>query len=113
VVVIVLVAGCSREPDVKDADRAGGFVEGGAGTTADRVSAVLGLLEKAGWTVTNKGSSDPGGAYGRLTRDGLELSVDEDQLQGSDRIVFGAATRCLDVTDEQYTALPDDEQIVP
>jgi hypothetical protein len=74
---------------------------------------VLGLLEKAGWTVTNKGSSDPGGAYGRLTRDGLELSVDEDQLQGSDRIVFGAATRCLDVTDEQYTDLPDDGQIVP
>jgi hypothetical protein len=161
--LMVLAAGCSREPDSKDgaanmregrsavaaqvraaakaltvgdtravdvkggfrecsggglgASRvrytAGGFVDGGQGSTADRVSAALGLLERAGWRVTDKGSTVRGGAYGRLRRDGVQLAVDEDQLEGSDRVVFGAATPCFDVTDEQANDLPGKERIAP
>jgi hypothetical protein len=54
-----------------------------------------------------------GDAYGRLSRDGVELSVDRDPLEGSEEFGVDVAGPCFKVTDEQYSDLPDDEQIVP
>jgi hypothetical protein len=163
VALVILVAGCSREPDSKDGAAnmregrsvvvtqvraaakaltvgdtravdvkggfegcggggisalrvryvAGGSIEGGAGTASDRVRAAMVLLRKAGWRITDNGPSDASGAYGQLIRDGVKLTVDEDELEGSDGIGFGAATLCFDVTHKQYDNLPGKEQIAP
>jgi hypothetical protein len=52
-------------------------------------------------------------AYGRLSRDGVKLSIDRDPLEGSEEFGVDVAGPCFKVTDEQYSDLPDDEQIVP
>jgi hypothetical protein len=92
---------------------AGGDVTGGAGTVSDRIVLAIRVLEAAGWRVTSEGTTPQGDAYGRLSRDGVELSVDRDPLEGSEEFGVDVAGPCFKVTDEQYSDLPDDEQIVP
>lgn len=163
VALIMLVAGCSREPDadgaradmdesraavqteVKAAARvlaagdwqvsgvgggfrrcgggglaaaaveysAGGDVKGGAGTQAERIRAATKMLEDAGWKLVVQGNAAKAGEYSRLTRRGLELAIDRDQLQGSQDFGFGVSGECVEVTDEQADDLPENEQIVP
>ena len=91
---------------------AGGAVQGGGGTRNERIAAAADALSNAGWKVRKSGTHQ-GEAYSRLTRGGIELSVDPDQLQGSDAFVVGVSSECTQVTDEQYDQLPGDEQIVP
>jgi hypothetical protein len=162
VALVVLAAGCSRDPDAKDAQAdldesrsavqaevkdaarvleyagfrlealtggfetcnsvglgtatarygAGGTVQGGGGTRNERIVAATDALSSAGWKARKSGTY-LGEAYTRLSRGGLELSLDADQLRGSDAFVVGASSECVQVTDEQANNLPDDEQIVP
>jgi hypothetical protein len=164
IAVVVLVAGCSRAPDAKDAQAdldesrssvnvevrdaarvlsggdwrvsglggsfstcsgtagmgsasviysAGGDVKGGAGTQAERIRAASQMLEDAGWKLVDQGETRAAGEYSRLTRHGFELAIDRDQLEGSQDFGFGANGDCIGVTDQQYSDLPDDGQIVP
>jgi hypothetical protein len=92
---------------------AGGEVTGGAGTVSDRIVLAIGVLESAGWKVTSEGTTSQGDAYGRLSRDGVKLSIDRDPLEGSEEFGVDVAGPCFKVTDEQYSDLPHDEQIVP
>lgn len=163
VLVIVLAAGCSREPDAKDAQAdvdksrsgvreevknaaqaltaggwqvsglsgsfvtcgsgglgaatimysAGGTVRGGDGTRSERIVAATKTLEAAGWKVRKDGTSSGGEAYSRLTRDGMEVAIDPDQLIGSQDFGFGVNGECVQVTDEQANYPPEDEPISP
>jgi hypothetical protein len=163
VALVILVAGCSREPNAKDAQAdmdesrsavqaevkaaarvlaagdwqvsgvgggfrrcgagglaaaaveysAGGDVKGGVGTQAERIRAATQMLEDAGWKVVVQGDAARAGEYSRLTRRGLELAIDRDQLQGSQDFGFGVSGDCVEVTDEQANDLPDNEPIVP
>lgn len=163
IVLIVVAAGCSREPDAKDsavdADKirsavtvqvkdaaaalrggdvtvgvvdgrfvgcgggglstlqarysAGADVSGGAGTVSERIVSAIRTLESAGWNIKDEGVTAQGFAYGRLSRGGLELSIDRDQLEGSQDFGFGVDGPCFDVTEEQFAELPSDELIAP
>ncbi|MET0953073.1 MAG: hypothetical protein ABWX57_07285 [Aeromicrobium sp.] len=92
---------------------AGGRVEGGDGTLEERIAGAARLLTASGWTIRRQGETASGGAYSRLTRSGIELSLDRDRLAGSDAFVLGASGDCIEVTDEQADNLPDDDRIVP
>jgi hypothetical protein len=163
VALIMLIAGCSREPDAKDAQAdldesrsavqaevkdaarvlaagdwrisglggsilvcgsgglgaasimysAGGDVKGGAGTQAERIRTASKMLEDAGWKLVVQGHGARGGEYSRLRRHGFELSIDRDQLQGSQDFGFGVSGECVEVTDQQANNLPGREKLAP
>jgi hypothetical protein len=91
---------------------AGGDVKGGAGTQAERIRTASKMLEDAGWKLVVQGHGARAGEYSRLTRHGFELSIDRDQLQGSQDFGFGVSGECVEATD-QANNLPGREKLAP
>jgi hypothetical protein len=101
---------CGSSPTDAVEYRAGAKLAG-SGPLGERIRAAAEALRSDGWTLKDHAWTDDPRPFARLERDGLRLSLDPDQLRGSEAVTVGVVGDCIRVAKGQTGTFEDDPSL--